>query len=655
MQKVAENGHNVPDLYALHPPVSASALLCACAMATFSVAKWLATAESSIVPELPPYAMLSALAERDDAMVDSSDAEVIEADVPRSHITNLPTLVALQENERDEQQHALRRLLRAWCILRPDVGYSQGMNIIGALCLALVGSDEACAFTLFAAALTRLGPDYYASSPEPLAGFQRDADVLLELVCESVPALDPELAGEAASEVFDILRPWCCACFLPLWVGVLPVDCVLGVWELLFTPAAADQGDAPSICNVCVALAILSRCADRLLAAVRDGEDSGGGGFAAYPTLLHETRVAFSDPERLLRDARTLQPTAERLEAARNARCHARHYSLSQRVSRRSGRGLLTDLYEPIVGGRAQSKLTGERFDVLRRMLLESAGDGEGGSEGRSGAARFASGDGVVSRERLESSLALVVGSRLAIDWARALCAALGPSASALQLLTALACHVHAGLLNRLELIFVLHAGSRDSRLDEAGVHALTRTMLALSLAATDGHSSDKSPIEAKSDAENSDDDALEKLPEGTVAALEAGAPTTDEKAHTGAPPPSSSRSLRAISSLVLSTARLNLITRHAQRIAKLLSQMKESDGISLSQWREGCLSQPEALACFAVWSMQPAPGLAAPRRGAPHADSPANHLQSKPNQINPPRGGSFRFEWPSSKPRLLT
>ena len=651
-------------------------------MATFSVAKWLATAESSIVPELPPYALLSALAERDDAMVDSSDAEVIEADVPRSHIPNLPTLVAPQEDERDEQQQALRRLLRAWCILRPDVGYSQGMNIIGALCLALVGSDEACAFTLFAAALTRLGPDYYASSPEPLAGFQRDADVLLELVCESVPALDPELSGEAASEVFDILRPWCCACFLPLWVGVLPVDCVLGVWELLFTPAAADQGrdgagceaafDAPSICNVCVALAILSRCADRVLAAVGDGGDSGGGGFAAYPALLHETRVAFSDPERLLRDARALQPTAARLEAARHARCHARHYSLSQRLSGHSGRGLLTDLYEPCAGGRAQSKLTGERFDVLRRMLLEigggDEGGGEGGDEGRSGAARFARGDGVVSRERLERSLALLVGSRLALDWARALCAALGPSASALQLLTALACHVHAGLLNRLELIFVLHAGSRDSRLDEAGVHALTRTMLALSLAATDGHACDMSPIEVGSDAESSDDDALEKLPEGPVLALEAGAPTIDEKARTGPPPPPSSRSLRAISSLVLSTTRLGLITRHAQRIAKLLSQMKESDGISLSQWREGCLSQPEALACFAVWSMQPAPGLAAPRRGAPHADSPAamamrtppvNHLQSKPNQINPPvsqpRGGAFPFEWPSPKPRLLT
>jgi hypothetical protein len=47
--------------------------------------------------------------------------------------SRLPALLS------DEDEPKLRRMLRAWCILRPDVGYAQGMNIVGALCLALLG------------------------------------------------------------------------------------------------------------------------------------------------------------------------------------------------------------------------------------------------------------------------------------------------------------------------------------------------------------------------------------------------------------------------------------------------------------------------------------------------------------------------------------
>ena len=64
--------------------------------------------------------------------------------------------------------------------------------------------------------------------------------------------------------------------------------------------------EQPSTCHVAVALAILAKCADRVLEAVREGDDEG---FAAYPSLVHETRAAFSDPEHLVRDARRLRPT----------------------------------------------------------------------------------------------------------------------------------------------------------------------------------------------------------------------------------------------------------------------------------------------------------------------------------------------------------
>ena len=48
----------------------------------FSIARWLAVAESHVVPELPQYALLAAFAERQEAVSDAGDAETIDVDVP---------------------------------------------------------------------------------------------------------------------------------------------------------------------------------------------------------------------------------------------------------------------------------------------------------------------------------------------------------------------------------------------------------------------------------------------------------------------------------------------------------------------------------------------------------------------------------------------
>ena len=628
--------------------------------------------------------------------MDPSDAEVIEADVPRSCVPQMAT----SEADVIQRNSALRRILRAWCILRPDVGYSQGMNVVAALCLALCGLDEENAFTLFVALLTRVGLDYYSSSPQPLAGFQRDVDVLLDLVGEAVPALDPSAGGAAAKEVLAALRPWCCGCFLPLWINVLPMDCVLGVFELLLEPEDVDTPYAtPSSCNVAVALAVLNRIGDTVLATVSESLASGEDDFAAYPALVQETRKAFSDPERLLRDARRLRPAAERLETARRARHLARSAS-------RVHRPLLADLYEH-TDGHAQSKLTGERFEVLRRMLLDNAAvsgpssalvdgnsdghgddaDGDGGANGHDGEGATAAGatecDGIVVRERLEGALALLIGGRLASDWAHALCDALGPSATALQFLTALACHVHAGLLERLELIFTLHAGDCAARLGPGELHTLTRTMLALSLAATDAaepppERARRRPLTTESSDDDDDDnnedvadgadasppidalvDALQRpfaptklppaiggAPSGALSGGAASAVAADggtEHAESGST--TARAKLRAVVMIARFQSRLALINRRAAQIAWLLRQLSEhgvradavagAGGITLTAWREGCLSQPDLLDCFADWSptAQKRPGRASATRrmsqdvklglGAAHPDSP--------------------------------
>ena len=97
----------------------------------------------------------------------------IEADLPRSEVAELGVCIG------DPAAHeaALARLLRAWCVLRPDVGYSQAMNFVAAVLVALfrhdeAGRGEALAFGAFVALLSRLDPKFYDAR---LTGFYVEA------------------------------------------------------------------------------------------------------------------------------------------------------------------------------------------------------------------------------------------------------------------------------------------------------------------------------------------------------------------------------------------------------------------------------------------------------------------------------------------------
>lgn len=254
----------------------------------FSVSGWLERATEWIVPDLPPYDILATLAERGEGLSES-DATAIDADVPRTGLprTGLGELTV-------EHKEKLRRVLRAWSILRPDVGYAQSMNLVCSLALAVVGLDEPSAFLLFCALVERLGTEYFSGPPAasaieprtsplsnrtsrskhmrssqalnrsrihafvcrspahpPLRGFQVEADVLLSVVGDCVPALADE-DDPACQEVHLALRLWACRSFLPLWVGVLPLDAVLGVWNLVLMGDDDDGArQPPASASVC--------------------------------------------------------------------------------------------------------------------------------------------------------------------------------------------------------------------------------------------------------------------------------------------------------------------------------------------------------------------------------------------------------------------
>lgn len=119
---------------------------------------------------IPAYGHLSSLADTPGVeAVCAADAEAIDADVERSAIKDVDSHMSTAQHA--AHCAALRRVLRAWCVMRPDIGYAQSMNFIAGLCLALVAENEAQAFTLFCGLLATLDPQFHAQWP-PLAGFQ---------------------------------------------------------------------------------------------------------------------------------------------------------------------------------------------------------------------------------------------------------------------------------------------------------------------------------------------------------------------------------------------------------------------------------------------------------------------------------------------------
>ena len=274
---------------------------------------------------LPQYEALAAIADGAGARKIRGivDMESIDRDVERSTIAGIHS--NMDACQLELHHAALRRLLRAWCVLRPDIGYAQSMNLIASFSLAIFAEEESRAFTLFCGLMARLDPQFHAQSP-PLLGFHIEVDALIELLDTYVPALARPCEGEgsplslaeageptsglrrrrssfwqrltsrpskeptspspnpnlwerltswpskedttsgavpaAAAEleaararrlhrVREVLRLWCCRCFLPLWVGMLPVESLYGAWQLLLVgDVDADAGaDAEEGCG----------------------------------------------------------------------------------------------------------------------------------------------------------------------------------------------------------------------------------------------------------------------------------------------------------------------------------------------------------------------------------------------------------------------
>ncbi|KAF1332182.1 Tbc domain-containing protein, partial [Globisporangium splendens] len=111
--------------------------------------------------------------------VDSAPFRQIELDIDRT-FSHSGTKICTEEG-----RAVLRRILRAYSIRNPSIGYCQGLNfIVGFLTLAV---EEEAAFWLLAVICEDLYPGYYTPT---MAETQTDMLVLKELIADELPSLD---------------------------------------------------------------------------------------------------------------------------------------------------------------------------------------------------------------------------------------------------------------------------------------------------------------------------------------------------------------------------------------------------------------------------------------------------------------------------------
>ena len=120
---------------------------------------------------------------------------------------------------------ALRRVLLAYALRNPAIGYCQSMNFITALLLYHLTEENA--FWVLASLLEDILPsDYYSSS---MVGARVDQQVFLSCIQWKLPRLHEHLKN-----MNTVLEPVCYPWFLCLYVNTLPIYTVCRIWDCLF-------------------------------------------------------------------------------------------------------------------------------------------------------------------------------------------------------------------------------------------------------------------------------------------------------------------------------------------------------------------------------------------------------------------------------------
>ncbi|KAJ2952626.1 hypothetical protein O0L34_g6956 [Tuta absoluta] len=170
----------------------------------------------------------------------------IERDLHRS----LPEHPAFQN---DVGISALRRVLCAYALKNPTIGYCQAMNIVASVLLIYCPEEQA--FWLLATICETLLPDYYNTR---VVGALVDQGVLEELTAAHLPDLHAKLDELGMMKMISL--SW----FLTLFISVMPYECAVNVMDCFFYDGAKVIFQ--------VTLTILDINKDKLLKCSEDGQ-----------------------------------------------------------------------------------------------------------------------------------------------------------------------------------------------------------------------------------------------------------------------------------------------------------------------------------------------------------------------------------------------